>query len=152
MKSTKGMRAVSIFEIVKGTLVSLVAGGILALVNSNVEQTAKRWVHRFQLDPAEHLPRAFIELASRVTHKHMLMAAGFAIVFAGIRFAIAFGLWRGRRWAAWLGAAAGLLYVPIELYELHISITTIKVAVLLVNIAIVGYMFTILARSKHERT
>jgi uncharacterized membrane protein (DUF2068 family) len=45
------------------------------------------------------------------------MAAG-SLLYAALRFAEAFGRWRGRRWAQWLGAASGAIYVPFEVVEL----------------------------------
>jgi uncharacterized membrane protein (DUF2068 family) len=67
------------------------------------------------------------------------MALG-AMIYAAIRFAEAYGLWRERVWAEWFGIFSGGLYLPIEIYELTVHVSTIKVCILLVNLLVVGWL------------
>jgi uncharacterized membrane protein (DUF2068 family) len=58
----------------------------------------------------------------------------------------AYGLWRERRWAEWLAATSGAIYVPFEIYELTRGVSPIKLAMLALNVAIVLYMVAALRR------
>lgn len=73
------------------------------------------------------------------------------VVYALIRFAEAYGLWLGRRWAEWLAALSGGVYVPVEIYELSRSVTWIKLGALVLNACVVAYMCMVLWRGKRTR-
>ena len=72
------------------------------------------------------------------------------MVYALIRFAEAYGLWLGRRWAEWLAALSGAIYVPVEIYEITRSVTWIKLTALTLNALIVIYMCLVLWRTRRR--
>ena len=76
-----------------------------------------------------------------------LLAAA-AAGYATLRFVEAYGLWRKRRWAEWFAVASGGLYIPIELYELSLGMSWVKLSLLAVNAAIVAYLGLVLRRSR----
>jgi uncharacterized membrane protein (DUF2068 family) len=50
------------------------------------------------------------------------------------------GLWFSRRWAEYLTLVATAVLIPIELYELSLSVTVFKVITLVINVAIAVYL------------
>ena len=72
-------------------------------------------------------------------------------VYAGFRFTEAYGLWRERKWAEWLALVSGAIYLPAEIYELVDQITWIRVGVLVINLAIVGFIALVLIKSRREK-
>jgi uncharacterized membrane protein (DUF2068 family) len=63
-----------------------------------------------------------------------------AAAYAFVRLIEAYGLWRNRTWAKWVAALSGGIYVPFELYELYLGVSWLKLAALLINVAVVVYM------------
>ena len=119
----------------------LLAGfGLMRLVHRDAAHAAEALVDRLHLDAAKKYPRIFLDLAANATDLQLWGLAGLALAYALLRFAEAYGLWFQRRWAQWIAAVSGGIYVPAEIYELARSITWIKVAALLLNTAVVGYM------------
>ena len=119
----------------------LLAGfGLMRLVHRDVAHAAEALVDRLHLDAAKKYPRIFLDLAANATDLQLWGLAGLAMAYALLRFAEAYGLWFQRRWAQWIAAVSGGIYVPVEIYELARSIMWIKVAALLLNTAVVGYM------------
>jgi uncharacterized membrane protein (DUF2068 family) len=119
----------------------LLAGfGLMRLVHRDAAHAAEALVDRLHLDAAKKYPRIFLDLAANATDLQLWGLAGLALAYALLRFAEAYGLWFQRRWAQWIAAVSGGIYVPVEIYELARSITWIKVAALLLNAAVVGYM------------
>ena len=112
----------------------------MRLVHRDVAHAAEALVGRLHLDAAKKYPRIFLDLAANATDLQLWGLAGLAMAYALLRFAEAYGLWFQRRWAQWIAAVSGGIYVPVEIYELARSITWIKVAALLLNTAVVGYM------------
>jgi len=50
------------------------------------------------------------------------------------------GLWLQKRWAEYLAVVSTAIFLPIEVYELIERVTALKVAALLVNLAILVYL------------
>jgi uncharacterized membrane protein (DUF2068 family) len=135
-----GLRTVAAFEAAKGLLVMAVGLGLLSLVHHDVQRTAEAVVRHLHLNPARHYPRVFIEAASRVSDARLWLLASGAFAYAVVRGVEAYGLWRARVWAEWFAILSGAIYLPIETYALIHRATAVKAIVLLVNVAIVGYV------------
>lgn len=148
MQLTKGVRLVAVFEAAKGLLVLLVGFGLLSHVHDDVQQLAEALVGHFHLNPASRYPRIFLQLAAHFSDVRIWLLAGSAFAYTSVRWAEAYGLWYGRRWAEWFAVASGGFYIPIEIYELLHGFSWIKVGTLLMNIAIVAYIAYALWRTK----
>lgn len=137
----KALHAVAILEATKGILIITVGFGLLSLIHRNVQAIAEEIVRQFHLNPSNGIPRIFLEVAaSAADGSQLLLLALGAVGYASIRFIEAWGLWIGREWAEWLGIVSGGIYIPLEVYELFISVTPVKVGIFLVNIAIVAVL------------
>jgi len=141
-----GLRAVATLEAVKGLLVLLAGFGAFALIHRDVQAAADSLVRHLHLDPARHIPSIFLRAAGRMTDSRLWMLSAGALVYSGVRFAEAWGLWRARAWAEWLAALSGAIYVPFEVISLLARPTPLKVATLLVNVAVVAYLAVLLIR------
>jgi len=97
-------------------------------------------VGRLHLNAGKSYPNVFIRILEDTSNAQLWAIAGLVVVYALIRFVEAYGLWRARRWAAWLAAVSGALYVPFELYELSGGFSWIKLAALAANLAVVAFM------------
>ena len=71
------------------------------------------------------------------------MALG-AAAYTLVRFIEAYGLWHNLRWTQWFALVSGAIYLPFELYEMVHHFNLLSVIVLLINLAIVLYMFRVL--------
>jgi uncharacterized membrane protein (DUF2068 family) len=140
------LRAVAVVEFIKGALVLVAGAGLLSLLHSDVQHVAEQLVHHLHLDPASRAPQIFIDLAGRVTSSDLWLLAIGAAIYAIVRIAEAYGLWRERVWAEWLGAVSGLIYVPFELHALTKSVTPLKLTTLAINLAVVWVLTAALAR------
>jgi len=140
VRARTGLRAVAVFEGVKGALVLAAGCGALALVHRDLQALAEEVVSHFHLNPASRYPRIFLEAADRFGDGRLRALAALAAAYATIRLLEAWGLWRERRWAEWLGAASGGLYVPVEIYELVRRVTSIRLLLLLGNTAVVLFL------------
>ena len=135
-----GVRAVAVFEALKGTLVLVAGFGLLALVHRDLEDLAERLVLHSHLDPASHYPRVFVEAAARMNDTRLRTLAALAFAYSVVRFVEAYGLWHMRAWAEWFAILSGCIYLPVELYELVERPTHLRGLVLFFNAAIVAYL------------
>jgi uncharacterized membrane protein (DUF2068 family) len=135
-----GLRTIAIFEAAKGLVVLLSGSGLLLLVHRDAQAIAERLVARVHLNPASRYPRIFLELASGASPFRLRVLALGAFCYAVLRFAEAFGLWHGRRWAEWFGLATGLLYLPFEVASLVRSPNIDAAVALVASLGIVAYL------------
>ena len=149
--SLRALRTVAVMEAVKGLIVFGAGFGLLALLHRDVLHIAEALVTKLHIDPERHYARLFLDAAARVTDARLWALAALALAYSVLRGAEAWGLWFARRWAAWLGAAGGAIYVPVEVYELWHRPSPIKAATLALNIAVVAYLGSTLWRNRVPR-
>ena len=150
VKAALGLRMVACFEGGKALLVLAAGFGLLTVVHQSVQEVAEAMVQHLHLDAAARYPRIFLELMQHTGNLRLWMLALFAFVYATLRMAEAYGLWHERRWAEWVAVVSGGIYIPFEIYELQLGVSAIKVASLVINAGIVGYLVWYLLR-QHAR-
>ena len=147
----KALRPIALFEAFKGAgglIVGLVAVGFMDRDNEAYAQQIIRHLH---IDPTWRYAQWFIRLVADASDSQIMAVAGFFAFYAAVRFAEAYGLWHERRWAEWLAALSGGVYVPIEVYELVHRATWLKAGAILLNLLVVGYMIWLLTESQRKR-
>lgn len=146
----KGLRTIALLEAAKGAIVLVIGFGVLSFLGRDAEVFAEHLVNRLHLNPAHHYPQIFIHAMTHVTDSKLWMLAGLAALYSAIRFAEAYGLWNERRWAEWLAALSGAVYVPVEIYEIAHRASWLKVGALVINLAIVAYMVWLLTENRRS--
>ena len=133
-----GLRAVATFEAAKGGVALLAASGLLMLWNADAQAVGEALARHLHLNPGKHSGALWGALQGAEAHLRWL-ALG-VLAYAAVRFTEAFGLWHGRTWAEWFGAVSGAIYVPFDLLELVRNPGFVSVAMLGLNVLIVGYL------------
>ena len=141
-----GLRAVAVFEALKGAIVLIAGFGLTRLVHRDVAHAAHALIDRLHLDATRKFPHIFLQLAANLTDAQLWALAALALTYALLRFAEAYGLWHERSWGEWIAAVSGAIYVPVEIYELMHRVTWVRVGALLLNAAVVIYMCYMLWR------
>lgn len=140
-----GVRAVAVYEGVKGILVLAVASG-LTLVHKNLHDIAVRLVAHAHLDPAAKFPSILLRAAENLQDTRLLLLASAAMAYVVIHLAEAYGLWHRRAWAELLAASSAGVYLPFEVYELVRRVTALRATLLVANLAVVALMLMALRR------
>lgn len=145
----KGVRAIAAFECLKGLLAMLASGLLLFCGRLPPEQLAGHLLALLHLNPARHYPQLLLAAADRVSSTQLTAAALVLAAYAGLRFAEAWGLWRLRPWASWLGIVSGMLYLPLEAAELLRTPALSTALVLVLNLVVVGWLLVARQRASH---
>lgn len=130
----------ALFEAFKGVFVLGAGLGLLELMHHNLEKAGEQLLSQIGINPHSEYPRTLLHLLSEINDSNIRLVAFFAFFYALIRFSEAYGLWRGADWAKWLGIISGGIYLPFEFYELARQFTVFKLAITLINIAVVVYL------------
>jgi uncharacterized membrane protein (DUF2068 family) len=145
-----GIRAIAIYEAIKG-LIGLIAGfGLLSLINRDIVDFAEDLVGFLHLNSEGRLAHRIVETITKLNPSNIKIFFVIALVYATKQLVEAYGLWRLRAWAEWIAIFSGLIYIPVEIYELIQKPTFTRAAILIFNIAIVVYLYSFRKEQKHE--
>jgi uncharacterized membrane protein (DUF2068 family) len=143
-----GVRLIAMFEASKGALVVVAGLGVMASVGEGAERAAHQLLTHLHLNPARHIARVFLAAAADVSNRQLMTYAGLAALYALSRFVEAYGLWFDRRWAEWLAAVTGGIYLPYEVVGLVRHVTPLRLTLTLLYALVVMYMVDRLRRRR----
>ena len=104
---------------------------------------------RLGLNPGgRYLDHALARLVNLPSRDFRDLGIG-SFVYAALFLTEGTGLWLMKPWAEWFTAIITGSLVPLEIFEIHRHPTIVKVIVLLLNIAVVGYLF-VRIRKEHS--
>jgi uncharacterized membrane protein (DUF2068 family) len=145
-----GLRSIAIFEGSKGVVALMLAFGIHMLSGAEIQLAIEWFVTHLHLNPNGHFLSAIIAGAGEVKHSTLTYIVLGTAAYALIRFIEAYGLWHAKKWTEWFALISGALYIPFEIREVYIDVNIVSVSILLINMLIVWYVYTLLFRS-HKR-
>jgi uncharacterized membrane protein (DUF2068 family) len=134
------LRLIALFKLVKAALLIAVGVGALKLLHKDVAGAVEHWVELLRLDPNNHYIDVALEKASNLTPDKIKQLGLGSMIYAGLFLTEGIGLWLEKRWAEWLTVIITSSLIPFEIYEIYRHPTAIKIAVLLINVAIVAYL------------
>ena len=147
----RALHLIALYEAVKGFAALAAALGLLSLLHKDMHQLAVSLLWRFHLDPALPLPSIFLEYADKLAALKLTTLLPVAVAYITIRLSEAWGLWKEKVWAEWLGALSGALYIPFEVAHLMHRTTLINASVLMANILMVAFLgFQLWSRRNHK--
>ena len=141
----------ALFEAGKGLVVLAAGSGLLLLVHHDMQAFAERLVAHLHLNPASRYPRIFMHFAEEATPGRIRLLALGALFYAAARLTEAWGLWRARTWAEWLGVATAGIYLPFELRASIAHPAVEPIGALVTNVAVIGFLGWQLRRRRLKR-
>jgi uncharacterized membrane protein (DUF2068 family) len=134
------LRMIAVFKFFKTALFIAVGVGAFRLVHRDVAMVIKHLVDAFRIDPANHFVEVALEKGAKLNPAQIKKLGAVSFIYAGLFFTEGIGLWLMKRWAEWLTVIITSSLVPLEIYETYRHPSPLKIVVLMVNVAIVGYL------------
>lgn len=129
-----GLRAIALVELIKGLLALLAASGLELVGPVQLRRWVNELIHQFQLDPSHG---AMAWLANGINPDSVHLAAAAVLAYGVIHLVEAWGLWRDRAWASWLGCLTAALYLPFDGYALFQHRGALSLIVFAINLLVV---------------
>jgi uncharacterized membrane protein (DUF2068 family) len=143
--SKAGLRAVASFEALKGAVV-LVLGIMLLVFHAHVQDVTENLLYHLHIDFDRRFGHMVLDAASTINSATRWTIGAAIGSYVSVRFIEAWGLWNQRVWAEWFALLSGALYLPWEILKLTERVDWDRVAVLAINLIIIGYMLLIRVR------
>jgi len=131
---------IALFKLFKGALLVATGVGALKLLHRDVADTVLRWVQILRVDPDNRAVHAMLAKVLFVTPKQLELLSAGTFFYAALLLTEGTGLLLRKEWAEYFTIITTGGLIPIEVYELARRVSAAKIAVLLVNIAIVIYL------------
>lgn len=75
-----------------------------------------------------------------ISTQHLYLYGVAVAAYAAVNGVEALGLWRARRWAEYLTLIEVIVLVPVEIHELTLRVSPLKILTLVLNLAVVAYL------------
>lgn len=147
-KAQAGLRAIAIFEGVKGAGALLAGVGLFSLQGHNLEHAARGLIEWIHLNPAGYSSNLLLHSAEHTTDADLRLLGCAAFAYALLRGIESWGLWHSRAWAKWLGVLSGTVYLPFEVLAWWQHRTVFHAAVFAINLFIVIVLLAHLRRRR----
>ena len=136
----RGIWLIAIFKIVKALLLLAVGIGALSLLHADVAARATHWINLLRVDTDNHFIHLLLKKLLSVDDRKLIELSVGTFFYAGLMLTEGIGLALQKRWAEYFTVFATASLIPLEIYELvkHLSLT--KIALILINVAIVLYL------------
>lgn len=135
----RALRTVALMECIKGLVVLGAGLGIAFFVDAT--DVAEWFLRLLHISPDHHFAQLLLKWADRLSDAKVWVVVTVACAYSGLRLVEAYGLWRARAWAEWIALVSGALYLPFEIRLLMHRVTLLHAAFLVVNVAVVAFMF-----------
>lgn len=129
-----GLHVIAIVEAAKGALAVLAASGLELLGPAPLRHLVQVLIARFQLEPGHG---AMPWLAGAINPGAVHMAAAAVFFYGVLHLLEAWGLWRAKSWASWLGCVTAAAYLPFDVFALARHPGWIALAVVAINLIVV---------------
>jgi uncharacterized membrane protein (DUF2068 family) len=134
------LRVIAVFKFFKCAMLIALGLGAFRLLHRDIGGFAEHWVEALRLDPGNRWVERALARAGNVRPEQIKQLGLVSFLYAGLFLAEGTGLWLEKRWGEWLTVIITSTLVPVEIYEIYRHPSVVKVSVLVINVAIVGYL------------
>lgn len=136
----RALAVIAVFRLAKAVVLALAGVAALRLLSPRVEAVARAWLDALPFAVEHRLLRQTVSKWLSASSGRKEIAAAIAFAYAALFATEGIGLWLERIWAEYLTIIATVSFVPFELYEVAQRPSAFRIAVLLANVFIVGYL------------
>ena len=148
----RGLMAIGIFKLAKSIFFFLVGLGALKLLHKDLGDVAMQIAQALHRDPEGRFVTFLMEQADRID-AHRLREIGFAtFAYSALALTEGVGLVLEKVWAEYLTTILTVMFLPWELFELARDPNLMRLALLLANLVVLGYLIWLLRRKKQTTT
>jgi uncharacterized membrane protein (DUF2068 family) len=142
---------IAAYKFTSGLLLCTAGFGLFRLMNRDLGEVVEPFVTRLHLDPENRYVHEALSFLSGIDRKHLLAIQAGTFASALLRFVEGTGLVLQKRWGEYLVVVMTGSLLPLELYAIARKPGPLRIAVLVVNLAILIYLVARLRQERRER-
>jgi uncharacterized membrane protein (DUF2068 family) len=134
------LRVIALFKFLKAASLIALGVGAFKLLHKDLGAVVEHWIRALGIDPGNQFMDALLGKVSQLSPEQVEKLGLGSFLYAALFVAEGTGLWLEKRWGEWLTVIITGSLVPVEIYEIYRHPGVVKVAVLVVNVGVVGYL------------
>jgi uncharacterized membrane protein (DUF2068 family) len=143
-----GFRVIGFLKLASGLLALILGLYFVRFVTHDPGQAIERWSAHHGLDPHNHFINLIISTLTGIDRTRLRAIQAGTFFYAILHLIEGIGLILERDWAGYLVVIATGSLIPFEIYEIVQKHSAVRIAVLIVNLAIVVYL--VIQLKKHH--
>jgi uncharacterized membrane protein (DUF2068 family) len=150
-KHDRGLWLIALLKLLKGASLVVVAIGALHYLHHDMEDTVTNWINVLRVDPDNRYLHHVIEKLMAVDDHQLRAISAGSFFYAALLLTEGIGLMLEKHWAEYFTIIVTSSFLPLEVYEIFHHFHWGKVALLIVNLAIVAYLVWVVKRDRRQR-
>jgi uncharacterized membrane protein (DUF2068 family) len=134
------LRLIAIIKFLKAASLIALSVGIFRMMHQDIGMRVEHWVRAMHLDPGNRHMERLLARVSNLSPVEVKRLGLVGLLYAGLFLVEGTGLWLERRWGEWATVVITGMLIPVEMYEVVRHPTVVRVLVLVLNVAVVGYL------------
>ncbi|WP_263357084.1 DUF2127 domain-containing protein [Acidicapsa ligni] len=147
-KRNRWLELIALYKLLQALLLVAVGVGALRLLGKDIGDLLQNLATGLRMNPEGHLVSFLLGKASMLDDHRLRQISVFMFCYAGLGILEGIGLMLEKIWAEYLTSIITASFLPLEVFELMHRITWFRIALFVVNLAVLAYLVGHLIRDK----
>jgi uncharacterized membrane protein (DUF2068 family) len=148
----RGLLLIGLFKLAKAIFFFCIGVGAIHLLHKDLEDEVMRLAVRFKFDPESRFVALLLDKVDLIDAHRLREISVATFAYSALALTEGVGLLLEKVWAEYLTLILTISFLPWELYELFRRPDWFRVNLLLINLAVLGYLVWLLRRKKSSAT
>jgi uncharacterized membrane protein (DUF2068 family) len=144
----RGLLLIGLFKLAKAIFFFCIGVGALHLLHKDLEDEVMRLAVRFKFDPESKFVALLLDKVDLIDAHRLRQISVATFGYSALALTEGVGLLLEKVWAEYLTSILTISFLPWELYELFRRPDWFRLSLLLINLAVLGYLIWLLRRKK----
>jgi uncharacterized membrane protein (DUF2068 family) len=144
----RGLLLIGLFKLAKAIFFFGIGVGALHLLHKDLEDEVMRLAVRFKFDPESRFVSLLLDKVDLIDAHRLRQISVATFGYSALALTEGVGLLLEKVWAEYLTLILTISFLPWELYELFRRPDWFRLSLLLINLAVLGYLVWLLRRKK----
>lgn len=144
----RGLLAIGLFKLAKAIFFFCVGVGAIHLLHKDLEDEVMRLALRFKFDPESRIVALLLDKVDLIDAHRLRQISVATFGYSALALTEGVGLLLEKVWAEYLTLILTISFLPWELYELFRRPDWFRLSLLLINLAVLGYLVWLLRRKR----
>jgi uncharacterized membrane protein (DUF2068 family) len=144
----RGLLLIGLFKLAKAIFFFGIGVGAIHLLHKDLEDEVMRLAVRFKFDPESRFVSLLLDKIDLIDAHRLREISVATFAYSALALTEGVGLLLEKVWAEYLTLILTVSFLPWELYELARRPDWFRLSLLLINLAVLGYLVWLLRRKK----
>ena len=145
------LRLIGAGKLLKALVLILLGFSVLKLVHTGFSAEMAQFAALMRYNPESHALIWLLDKASLLSDRRLEQVAAGLFLYATTELIESYGLLRQRLWGEYLTCGYTIAFLPLDIYELFVHYTWIKLAFTVLNAVIAWYLGWLILKKRRMR-